>query len=202
MQCASDMPHWQQKEVLLTASETSPCLPFPGQFAGLPCGTSPAPSSAAAASMQRCALGAAQRSPASQDGLWPAFVFCMLTGTDHKSLLSGLIVVPCSDAAECHSKSKTCCSSHQGALIKRAFCLVDAVSYPIYHNSPKPAVIIPHHLRFCTIKKAHDPGLGWQVEGPHFWMPSVVRLHQAILRVLNAWHLWPSLVWGFALLNG
>ena len=39
-------------------------------------------------------------------------------------------------------------------------------------------------------------------QGAHFRMPSVVRLDQTILRVLDAWHLWPSLSWGLALLDG
>ena len=38
-------------------------------------------------------------------------------------------------------------------------------------------------------------------QGAHFRMPSVVRLDQTILRVLDAWHLWPSLSWGLALFD-
>ena len=62
--------------------------------------------------------------------------------------------------------------------------------------------MIPRNLQCPTFRVAHDLDLGWEVKWTYFRMPGVVRLHQAILRVLDAWHLWPSLVWGFALLYG
>lgn len=31
----------------------------------------------------------------------------------------------------------------------------------------------------------------------YLWMSSIVRLHKTVFRILNAWQLRPSLIWGF-----